>query len=66
MRTDLKQMVIVEERDFSMGSDRFYPEESPVRRVEVSTFWMDETPVTNRQFAKFVAATNIPASRNIA
>jgi len=40
-----------------MGSDRFYPEEAPVRRVRVDPFWIDETPVTNRQFAEFVAAT---------
>jgi formylglycine-generating enzyme len=42
---------------FSMGSDRFYPEETPVRRVRVSPFAIDETPVTNAQFAAFVAAT---------
>lgn len=39
-----------------MGSERFYPE-SPVRRVRVGDFWIDETPVTNRQFAAFVDAT---------
>ena len=43
--------------DFIMGSDRFYPEERPRRRVRVDGFWIDETPVTNRQFAAFVAAT---------
>lgn len=42
---------------FTMGSDRFYPEEAPTRRVRVEGFWIDETPVTNRQFAAFVAAT---------
>ena len=42
---------------FQMGSDRFYPEEAPVRRVQVDGFWIDETPVTNRDFARFVAAT---------
>ena len=40
-----------------MGSDRFYPEERPRRRVCVEPFWIDATPVTNREFAKFVAAT---------
>ena len=29
-----------------MGDTRFYPEERPVRRVEVDGFWMDECPVT--------------------
>ncbi|AOF94727.1 sulfatase-modifying factor enzyme 1 family protein (plasmid) [Sphingobium sp. RAC03] len=42
---------------FQMGSDRFYPEEAPVRRVQVDGFWIDEAPVTNRDFARFVAAT---------
>ncbi len=40
-----------------MGSDRHYSEEAPARRVRVATFEMDETTVTNRQFAAFVAAT---------
>ena len=40
-----------------MGSDLFYPEERPRRRVRVDPFWIDETPVTNSQFAKFVAET---------
>ncbi|MGX5845258.1 formylglycine-generating enzyme family protein [Mesorhizobium sp. ArgA1] len=42
---------------FTMGSERFYPEEAPPRRVSVDGFWIDATPVTNRQFAEFVAAT---------
>ncbi|WBO24520.1 formylglycine-generating enzyme family protein [Sphingomonas abietis] len=42
---------------FLMGSERFYREEAPVRRVRVDPFWIDETPVTNRAFARFVAET---------
>ncbi|OCC22576.1 gliding motility-associated lipoprotein GldK [Croceicoccus estronivorus] len=42
---------------FTMGSERFYPEEAPLRKVRVDTFWIDETPVTNREFARFVEAT---------
>ena len=42
---------------FRMGSDRHYPEEAPVHRVTVDGFWMDSTPVTNRQFREFVEAT---------
>ena len=42
---------------FVMGSDRFYPEERPSRRVRVPGFWMDQHPVTNQEFARFVAAT---------
>lgn len=41
-----------------MGSDEFYDDERPVRRASVGDFWMDVTPVTNRQFSKFVAATD--------
>ena len=40
-----------------MGSDRHYPEEAPVHRVTVDGFWIDRTPVTNRQFRDFVRAT---------
>lgn len=42
---------------FTMGSDNFYPEERPRREVRVDAFWIDESPVTNRQFARFIAAT---------
>ena len=42
---------------FTMGSDRFYPEEAPARRVRVDSFFMDAVPVTNAAFATFVAAT---------
>jgi formylglycine-generating enzyme required for sulfatase activity len=42
---------------FTMGSDDHYPEERPARRVAVDGFWIDPSPVTNRQFAQFVDAT---------
>ena len=44
-------------REFTMGSDAFYPEERPPRRIWVDSFWIDESPITNREFAEFVAAT---------
>ncbi len=50
-------MVALPGGTFAMGSEAFYPEEAPVRKVRVNPFWIDETPVTNRQFAQFVAAT---------
>ena len=40
-----------------MGSDRHYPEEAPPHLVNVDGFWIDRTPVTNREFRKFVNAT---------
>lgn len=45
--------------DFLMGSvdPLARPDERPVHRVRVDGFWMDETEVTNAQFAEFVKAT---------
>jgi formylglycine-generating enzyme required for sulfatase activity len=42
---------------FAMGSESFYPEEAPVRRVRVDPFRIDVTPVTHAQFAEIVTAT---------
>lgn len=42
---------------FSMGSVAWYPEEAPLRQVSVDSFLIDETPVTNREFARFVQDT---------
>lgn len=50
-------MVFLAGGTFRMGSDRFYPEEAPVHSVRVDGFWIDPTPVTNRQFKAFVRAT---------
>src|SRR5580692_6459719 len=54
MRAD---MVFVPGGEFRMGSDHHYPEEAPAHRVSVGGFWIDPTPVTNRQFKQFVKAT---------
>ena len=40
-----------------MGSDRFYPEEGPVREVRVDGFAIDRGPVTVGQFARFTDET---------
>ena len=42
---------------FLMGSEDFYPEERPVRRVEVDGFWIDQHPVTAGEFRRFVRET---------
>ena len=47
----------IEGGEFAMGSDRFNPEERPIRRVSVDPFRIDQTPVTNRQFAAFIRST---------
>jgi sulfatase modifying factor 1 len=53
----LHGMVRIPGGTFRMGSDRHYPEEAPVHRVTVGGFWIDRTPVTNREFRKFVNAS---------
>ena len=50
-------MVWIPGGSFLMGSADFYPEERPVRRVEVDGFWMDDHPVTVAEFRRFVTAT---------
>ncbi len=56
-QTDRPGMRWIAGGSFTMGSLDGYPEEAPLRQVAVDGFWIDETPVTNRQFAAFVAAT---------
>ena len=51
-------MVFVPGGTFLMGSDRFYREERPARPASVEAFWIDRTPVTNAEFARFVEATD--------
>ncbi len=55
--TDLWRDGLDTKRTFVMGSDDHYPEEAPKHPVKVDGFWISETPVTNRQFARFVEAT---------
>ncbi|WP_343710245.1 formylglycine-generating enzyme family protein [Mycobacterium sp.] len=42
---------------FRMGSTSFYPEEAPIHTATVGAFAVERHPVTNAQFAEFVAAT---------
>jgi formylglycine-generating enzyme len=53
----VKNMVWVPGGSFLMGSESFYPEERPVRRVEIDGFWMDEHLVTVAEFRRFVRET---------
>jgi sulfatase modifying factor 1 len=53
----LQNMVRIPAGSFSMGSDKFYREERPVRPASVDGFWIDTHPVTNAQFQMFVDAT---------
>lgn len=55
-----KGMVWIPGGKFLMGSDSRLAQnnERPAHKVQVSGFWMDQTDVTNAQFAAFVKATN--------
>jgi sulfatase modifying factor 1 len=52
-------MVLIPGGEFTMGSDAdyAYPNEKPAHRVKVAPFLIDAKPVTNADFAEFVAAT---------
>lgn len=59
-------MIRIEGGTFTMGSLAFYPEEAPLTRVSLGSFWIDETPVTNRQFAAFVESTGYVTMAEVA
>jgi formylglycine-generating enzyme len=42
---------------FTIGSDEHYPEERPARTVSATPFRLARTPITNADFAEFVAET---------
>jgi formylglycine-generating enzyme required for sulfatase activity len=53
-------MVWIPGGEFLMGTDSelAWPDEKPAHRVRVDSFWIDETEVTNDQFAAFVQETS--------
>ncbi|MEP2532306.1 SUMF1/EgtB/PvdO family nonheme iron enzyme [Shimia sp.] len=53
----LNPMVRIKGGRFLMGSDAHYPEEKPVRLVEVADFEIDPAVVTNQEFSHFVSST---------
>ena len=57
-------MCLVPGGSFLMGSADFYPEELPLRQVEVADLWVDEHPVTNAQFRRFVQDVGTSRSPN--
>ncbi|WP_330255597.1 formylglycine-generating enzyme family protein [Nocardia sp. NBC_00565] len=55
IRADVRRgMVRISGGDFAIGSEAFFPEERPVHRVRVVSFWIDPHPVTNAAFRRFV------------
>ncbi len=53
----LTELVEVLGGSFRMGSTTFYSEEAPIHTATVDAFAIERHPVTNAQFAEFVAAT---------
>ena len=58
--TSVNGMVFIKGGTFMMGGDNSQAsaDEYPKHKVQVNSFWMDATEVTNAQFAKFVKATH--------
>ncbi len=54
-----EDMVLIPAGSFVMGGDSVWgrPDEFPRHQVRLSSFYMDEHEVTNRQFRKFIEAT---------
>lgn len=52
-------MIFISGAEFMMGTDdpQSYLPERPAHRVSIESFWIDEHPVTNEQFEKFVKST---------
>ena len=50
-------MVWIPGGTYEMGSNDHYPEERPVHPVTVDGFWIDQYPVTNERFRRFVEET---------
>lgn len=57
---DKGDMVLIPSGILNMGGDneQASPNEFPKHEVRIDSFWMDETEVTNAQFAAFIKATN--------
>jgi len=50
-------MLLIHPQPFRMGAEDGAEAEQPVHEVMLSPFWMDATPVTNAEFARFVEET---------
>ena len=57
---DRGPMVLIPGGAFTMGSDHGDPVEAPAHTVRLSTFYIDQYEVTNRQFRTFLDDTALP------
>ena len=57
-------MSLIPAGEFVMGCETGYPEERPLHTVRVEAFYLDQTPVTNREFRRYCDAVGrgYPAS----
>lgn len=51
-------MVYVPAGEFEMGSNQSNPDQAPALKTPLAAFFIDVTPVTNRDYARFVEATD--------
>lgn len=51
------EQILIAGGKFKMGSEDHYPDEGPVRTAAVDSFWIDSTPVSNNDFARFMDDT---------
>jgi serine/threonine-protein kinase len=58
------KMALIAGGKFKMGRNDGRPEERPAHEVEVKSFFMDKTEVTNAEYYEFVKATNHRAPVN--
>ena len=56
IRVTWKKWLLCRQGSFVMGSNR-YDDEKPQHKVNVAAFRIAKYPVTNQQYARFVAAT---------
>ena len=59
--TDAPQIVVIPGGSFLMGSEQGQENERPCHRVRLDGFGIGQYPVTNREYARFLAATRYPA-----
>lgn len=50
-------MVLIHPQPFRMGAEDGADAEQPVHEVTLNPFWIDATPVTNAEFARFIEET---------
>lgn len=60
LKSETAGMQLIKQGRFNIGSTQGYPDELPLnskQALNIPAFWIDQTEVTNAQFASFVKAT---------